>query len=445
MATRSNFYKNPSIAYRKDFSLNSVLQNLKAYNAATGAAPSIVEKLHEDEDQHHQPNNKRQQKRKRHSQPKLSSLEKAEDENGPMSHHDYIQKIRKEACSSKSYEELSADVLGTSTSALVNLVAYGSDESSSSECEEKQDSLNSGYENELDRVKSRSEQRFPLAGEPVCVICGKFGEYICNETDDDVCSMECKRELLEFSNVTKEPLRTQRADAVSSELKLSLPVSEIEEDTWDFNRNRWSSKKSNLCTYECWKCQRPGHLAEDCLVMKSNETLQGKNKTSSLSRDLAELYKRCHQIGRKLSSAKCSSCCSSISLATCLGCNTVFCDDAGHLNEHIKKQKSHRQIYSHKLRRLVKCCKSTCKVTDINELLVCHYCFDKAFDKFYDMYTATWKGSGLSMIWGSICCEDHFEWHRMNCLNAGIEDNAYIVNRNTQRKHESTQLSDFIF
>ncbi|XP_062103180.1 proteasome subunit alpha type-7-like [Humulus lupulus] len=27
--------------------------------------------------------------------------------------------------------------------------------------------------------------------------------------------------------------------------------------------------------------------------------------------------------------------------------------------------------------------------------LVCHYCFDKAFDKFYDMYNATWKGYGL--------------------------------------------------
>ncbi|XP_062098446.1 uncharacterized protein LOC133804301 [Humulus lupulus] len=41
-----------------------------------------------------------------------------------------------------------------------------------------------------------------------------------------------------------------------------------------------------------WKCQRPGDLVEDCLVMKSNEALEVKNKASSLSRDLAELYKR---------------------------------------------------------------------------------------------------------------------------------------------------------
>ncbi|XP_038695681.1 DEAD-box ATP-dependent RNA helicase 41 isoform X2 [Tripterygium wilfordii] len=48
-----------------------------------------------------------------------------------------------------------------------------------------------------DDVKKRSrEQREPLEGEPRCVICGRYGEYICNETDDDICSMECKHTIL---------------------------------------------------------------------------------------------------------------------------------------------------------------------------------------------------------------------------------------------------------
>ncbi len=38
-----------------------------------------------------------------------------------------------------------------------------------------------GSINEFDRVKSRSEQRFPDPGDPVCVVCGRYGEYICNE------------------------------------------------------------------------------------------------------------------------------------------------------------------------------------------------------------------------------------------------------------------------
>ncbi|CAJ1953331.1 unnamed protein product [Sphenostylis stenocarpa] len=46
-------------------------------------------------------------------------------------------------------------------------------------------------------VKLRSrDQRLALQGEPKCVICGRYGEYICDETDDDVCSLECKQAVL---------------------------------------------------------------------------------------------------------------------------------------------------------------------------------------------------------------------------------------------------------
>ena len=36
------------------------------------------------------------------------------------------------------------------------------------------------------------QQRWPAPGEPVCVVCGKYGAYIVDQTDQDVCSMECK-------------------------------------------------------------------------------------------------------------------------------------------------------------------------------------------------------------------------------------------------------------
>lgn len=48
-----------------------------------------------------------------------------------------------------------------------------------------------------DDVKlSSRDQREALPGEPKCIICGRYGEYICDETDDDVCSLECKQSLL---------------------------------------------------------------------------------------------------------------------------------------------------------------------------------------------------------------------------------------------------------
>ncbi|GFP81774.1 dead-box ATP-dependent RNA helicase 41 [Phtheirospermum japonicum] len=193
---------------------------------------------------------------------------------------------------------------------------------------------------EEDRIKTRSEQRYPAPGEPACVVCGKYGEYICNETDDDICSIDCKAELLQKTTLQQEPQSEQLLVGPFSARRCTLGVPESGGDTWDSDRHRWSKKRSGLCTYECWKCQKPGHLAEDCLVSTSHCELS----------PAGEAYKA------------------------------------------------------------VKCCKSTCKVTRIEDLLACHYCFDKAFDKFYDMYTATWKPSGLSIIRNSICCEDHFEW-----------------------------------
>lgn len=41
------------------------------------------------------------------------------------------------------------------------------------------------------------DQREAEPGEPRCIICGRYGEYICDETDDDICSLECKKTLLE--------------------------------------------------------------------------------------------------------------------------------------------------------------------------------------------------------------------------------------------------------
>lgn len=43
---------------------------------------------------------------------------------------------------------------------------------------------------------SSKDQREALPGEPKCIVCGRYGEYICDETDDDVCSLECKQSVL---------------------------------------------------------------------------------------------------------------------------------------------------------------------------------------------------------------------------------------------------------
>ncbi|TYJ13825.1 hypothetical protein E1A91_A10G076300v1 [Gossypium mustelinum] len=53
------------------------------------------------------------------------------------------------------------------------------------------------YQGIDDDVKLNSkDQRDALADEPKCVICGRYGEYVCDETDDDICSLECKQAIL---------------------------------------------------------------------------------------------------------------------------------------------------------------------------------------------------------------------------------------------------------
>ncbi|XP_051930515.1 probable ATP-dependent RNA helicase DDX59 [Hippocampus zosterae] len=56
-----------------------------------------------------------------------------------------------------------------------------------------QECSSSGTEEEEEPVKSfKKNQRWAEPGEPICVMCGRYGEYICDSTDSDVCSLECK-------------------------------------------------------------------------------------------------------------------------------------------------------------------------------------------------------------------------------------------------------------
>uniref|UniRef100_A0A0V0IG47 Putative ovule protein n=1 Tax=Solanum chacoense TaxID=4108 RepID=A0A0V0IG47_SOLCH len=253
MTTRSNFYKNPSYSSFRFcifFNLIRVFSSIPAYNAVTGNVPPPAETNSVEEKTSHR-------KRRRERKSKVQQNNEVEVIDLPMSHQDYIEKRRKEASSTLPYEELTAEVLEPSSSAL-HLVEYDSDVSTSSECEKGDNPypnteilLVKGSGNETDRVKTRSEQRFPLPGEPACVVCGKYGEYICDETEEDICSTDCKSDLLQNLKLQQGALSSKVKAETFSGQKCKLEVPGSGGNIWDYDRHRWSKNRSALCTYEC--------------------------------------------------------------------------------------------------------------------------------------------------------------------------------------------------
>ena len=66
-------------------------------------------------------------------------------------------------------------------------------ESEEEEKEEKKESKDEESEEEDSIIQfSKDAPNAPILG-PFCCICGKYGQYICDLTNEDVCSIECKK------------------------------------------------------------------------------------------------------------------------------------------------------------------------------------------------------------------------------------------------------------
>ena len=64
-------------------------------------------------------------------------------------------------------------------------------------------------EDSSDIVYFSKNQRWPEEGEPVCVVCGRYGEFICDQTEADVCSKECKAKNLQLRKTGKKQVQEE--------------------------------------------------------------------------------------------------------------------------------------------------------------------------------------------------------------------------------------------
>lgn len=75
----------------------------------------------------------------------------------------------------------------------INTASTVTSSTPSQTCALDHSNLNEDKSDDEDEVVSYSKnQRWPTPGEPVCVVCGRYGAYIVDQTDNDVCSLECK-------------------------------------------------------------------------------------------------------------------------------------------------------------------------------------------------------------------------------------------------------------
>lgn len=176
-------------------------------------------------------------------------------------------------------------------------------EKESIECE-KEESIDCNENTESDAVTeeetsdvialSKDAPMAPILG-PFCVICGRYGQYICDKTDEDVCSLECKQKAearlaaSQPSNAVPDELNTSlhpnelNTSLPSDELNTSLPSNELnsqpppnelntqligvansEQHRYIANKHRFKDAVTILDSHKCPLCGRTGHLPQDC-------------------------------------------------------------------------------------------------------------------------------------------------------------------------------------
>ena len=130
--------------------------------------------------------------------------------------------------------------------------------------EEEEDKEEDVKEEEKVIEFSRDAPMAPILG-PFCVICGKFGQYVCDRTDEDVCSMECKRKAEALAARASSPPPPDAVAAPQSPQSSQplIGVSNSEQHVYLPSKHRFKSAVTILDSHKCPLCGRTGHLPQD--------------------------------------------------------------------------------------------------------------------------------------------------------------------------------------
>eukprot|EP00644_Phytophthora_capsici_P011156 jgi/Phyca11/110254/e_gw1.18.35.1 len=91
-------------------------------------------------------------------------------------------------------------------------------------------------------AKRSADQRQAQPGEPTCTVCGRYGEFVCDATDEDVCSLECRDICIsrQQQRVQSNQQLDERADELRRKLGIQIAVKATSETAArSFPANRW--------------------------------------------------------------------------------------------------------------------------------------------------------------------------------------------------------------
>ena len=203
--------------------------------------------------------------------------------------------------------------------------------------------LGEGECNEEEETVSYSKnQRWPTPGEPVCVICGRYGAYIVDQTDEDVCSLECKarhlkgigrkkdEDLLDNNFVGRGAIKTNsvassskyksfykehpfiaelslsKVDDIRSNLKIKVKGDNLSKPILEFQHCQLSETLNENLTHSGYITPTPVQMQVIPLVLSSHDVLAcaqtGSGKTAAF---LVPIIQKIHlEIGKWISSSK---------------------------------------------------------------------------------------------------------------------------------------------
>jgi ATP-dependent RNA helicase DDX59 len=135
-------------------------------------------------------------------------------------------------------------------------------------------------------------QRWPEDDEPVCVVCGRYGAYICNETENDVCSLECKARHLKTSGFPlKMPacLTNQAQNKTRNVCLVSTPLNTESADNKDSTGSANSSFQSDEHFYAYKEHPTISELTQT-QVEQLQKRLEIQTKGKNVSNPILEFF-----------------------------------------------------------------------------------------------------------------------------------------------------------